>query len=412
MVIGHVTTVMFIHGTGVREAAYATVLCRIREQLSRLCPAVRVVPCFWGGEHGSVLHAGGASIPSGYTGRAIEVAHDMAGETANASETENDSVALWALLEKDPLFELRLLAATTPGPAERPPWSEPPGQLLADEVGALAHNGTLARLLGETSSREAFEAAVIAVLDSEAGQTLLVHEAVHGGAARLVLARALVATVLVSRDAELAIPLPLDGVHRDKLVAQIVAQLGGSDRGVGATVGRVGLKLALRLGATRSIERRRAAITEAASPLAGDVMLYLARGQGIRDFIAREVAVAEGPVVCLAHSLGGIAAVDLLVSRHLPSVQLLITVGSQAPYLYELNALPMLEFGQKLPPSVPPWVNIYDRRDLLGYAGEGVFPGRVQDRVIDNRVPFPRSHSAYFGNDDFYAIVHEVLPCP
>ena len=139
-------------------------------------------------------------------------------------------------------------------------------------------------------------------------------------------------------------------------------------------------------------------------------MLYLARGQGIRDFIAREIAAAEGPVVCLAHSLGGVAAVDLFVSRHLPSIRLLITVASQAPYLYEINALPTLEFGQALPPSVPQWINIYDRRDLLGYAGEGVFPGRVEDRVVDNRVPFPRSHSAYFGNDDFYAILNEVLP--
>lgn len=406
MVIGHVTTVIFVHGTGVREVAYVTVLCRVREELSRLRPEVRVVPCFWGGEHGSVLHAGGASIPSGDTGRAIEVAHDM------ASENENDSVALWGLLEKDPLFELRLLATAMPDPTERPPWSELPEKLLADQLDALAHNGTLARLLGDTGSLEAFEAAVITVLDSEAGKALLAHEVVLGGEARLALARALVATVLVSRDAELGMPLLLDGAHRDNLVAQIVAQLGGSDRGLGATVGRVGLRLALRLGVTRPIERRRVAITEAASPLAGDVMLYLARGQGIRDFIAREVAVAEGPVVCLAHSLGGVAAVDLLVSRRLPSVQLLITVGSQAPYLYELNALPMLEFGQALPSSVPPWVNIYDRRDLLGYAGEGVFPGRVTDRIVDNRVPFPRSHSAYFGNDDFYAMVNEVLPCP
>ncbi len=353
-----------------------------------------------------MLHAGGVSIPSGYSGRAIEVAHDVAGET------EDGGVALWALLEKDPLFELRLLATAIPNPIERPPWSEPPGQLLADQMAALAQNETLALLLGETSSQEAFEAAVITVLDSEVGQALLAHEVVPGGETRLALARAVVATVLVGGDTELATPLLVDGVHRDKLVAQIVALLGGSDRGFGVTVGRVGLELALRLGATRSIERRRAAITEAASPLAGDVMLYLARGQDIRDFIAREVAVVEGPVVCLAHSLGGIAAVDLLISRDLPSVQLLITVGSQAPYLYELNALPALEFGQALPPSVPPWVNIYDRRDLLGYAGEGVFPGRVKDRVVDNRVPFPRSHSAYFGNDDFYAIVNEVLPCP
>ncbi|MGH2887256.1 MAG: hypothetical protein ACRDPA_31925, partial [Solirubrobacteraceae bacterium] len=321
-----------------------------------------------------------------------------------AGETEHDRVALWALLEKDPLFELRLLANGMPDPIERPLWSEPPsGQLLAEQVAALPQNETLAPLFGETSSQEAFAAAVVSVLDSEVGEALFGHEAVYGGEARLALARALVATVLVSRDAELAMPLPLDGAHRDKLVAEVVAQLGGSDRGLGVTMGRVGLNLAWRLGATRPIERRRAAITEAASPLAGDVMLYLARGQSIRDFIARAVSAVDGPVVCLAHSLGGIAAVDLLVSRHLPAVRLLITVGSQAPYLYELNALPTLEFGQALPPSVPPWVNIYDRRDLLGYAGEGVFPGRVKDRVVDNRAPFPRSHTAYFGNDDFYA---------
>ena len=73
------------------------------------------------------------------------------------------------------------------------------------------------------------------------------HEAVLGGEARLALARALVATVLVSRDAELA--LPLDGAHRDNLVAQ----LGCSDRGLGATVDRVGLTLALRLGIVNEV---------------------------------------------------------------------------------------------------------------------------------------------------------------
>ena len=118
----------------------------------------------------------------------------------------------------------------------------------------------------------------------------------------------------------------------------------------------------------------------------------------------------EAPVVLVAHSLGGIASVELLATRALPAVELLVTVGSQAPFLYELNALPTLPFGAELPPTVPRWVNVFDRRDLLGYTGAGVFPGRVEDREVDNRAPFPRSHSAYFANERFYAVLDEVLP--
>ena len=103
--------------------------------------------------------------------------------------------------------------------------------------------------------------------------------------------------------------------------------------------------------------------------------------------------------------LSGCRALNRLGAR-----QSLVTVGSQAPFLYELNALPTLEFGVALPATVPRWVNVFDRRDLLSYAGEGVFSGRVEDREVDNRVPFPRSHSAYFGNKHFYAVLDEVLP--
>jgi pimeloyl-ACP methyl ester carboxylesterase len=138
--------------------------------------------------------------------------------------------------------------------------------------------------------------------------------------------------------------------------------------------------------------------------------MYLARGEPIRDFIADAVTAIDGRVVLVAHSLGGIASVELLATRTLPAVELLVTVGSQAPFLYELNALPTLAFGAELPATVPRWVNIFDRRDLLAFAGAGVFPGRVEDREVDNGTPFPRSHSAYFANSRFYAALDEVLP--
>ena len=231
-----------------------------------------------------------------------------------------------------------------------------------------------------------------------------------GGTLRAALARAFVAEALLRADDDLVGAFPLDGAHRDALVAAIVAELGGSDRGIGSSVGRFGLNVALRLGATRPAERRRSAITEAAAPAVGDVLMYLARGEPIRTFIADTITAVKAPVVLVAHSLGGIASVDLLATRALPQVELLVTVGSQAPFLYELNALPTLPFGTELPPTVPRWVNIFDRRDLLAYTGAGIFPGRVEDREVDNRAPFPRSHSAYFANERFYAVLDEVLP--
>ncbi len=103
----------------------------------------------------------------------------------------------------------------------------------------------------------------------------------------------------------------------------------------------------------------------------------------------------------LAHSLGGVACVDLLVKEHIESVSLLITVGSQAPFLYEIGALNSLLYGERLPKNFPPWLNIYDQRDLLSYICGPVFPRTetpLWDVPVDSKQPFPRAHSAYWTN--------------
>ena len=87
--------------------------------------------------------------------------------------------------------------------------------------------------------------------------------------------------------------------------------------------------------------------------------MYLARGDAIRDFIAARIEAVPGPVLLVAHSLGGIACVDLLARKDLPKVKLLVTVGSQAYFLYEINALPSRKWGEKLPCHFPSWLNIY-----------------------------------------------------
>jgi hypothetical protein len=161
----------------------------------------------------------------------------------------------------------------------------------------------------------------------------------------------------------------------------------------------------------------RGKLTDAAVPGAGDILLYQAKGQPIRDFIRRRVECVKPPVVLLAHSLGGIACVDLLVREELPSVATLVTVGSQASFLYELNALESLAFGEPLPSTfVRRWVNIYDARDFLSFRAAKVFPvsgeggPEVVDYWVDNKLPFPNAHSGYWDNANTWDIVARETP--
>jgi hypothetical protein len=401
---GDVTTLLFVHGTGVRQPAYGVALDRFAEQIAVIRPGHVVAQCYWGGVHGSRLNAKGVSIPSGDSHRGLD-------DSLIAAATDEDAeVALWGLLERDPLFELRLLSAGDETVEELPPNAPPPGQELAAAARRLPASAAVASRAATAGLDGVLPDAVEAILANTASTDILRQEPALGGTLRAALARAFVAEALLRADEQLGGALPLDGAHRDQLVDAIVAELGGSDRGIGSSVGRFGLNIALRLGATRPLERRRSAITEASAPAAGDVLMYLARGEPIRNFIGEAITRVDGPIVLVAHSLGGIASVELLATRALPAVELLVTVGSQAPFLYELNALPTLAFGAELPGTVPRWVNIFDRRDLLAYTGAGVFPGRIEDREVDNGAPFPRSHSAYFANTRFYDVLDEVLP--
>jgi len=145
-----------------------------------------------------------------------------------------------------------------------------------------------------------------------------------------------------------------------------------------------------------------------ASPIAGDILLYQARGDKIRGLIRDYVLGLKEPVVLLGHSLGGVACVDLLIDPKETEVhervKMLATVGSQAPYFYEINALWSLEFGKNttLPKHFPKWVNVYDREDFLSYVGKAVFPKRIEDHEVRTGQPFPQSHSAYWSRKETY----------
>jgi hypothetical protein len=144
-------------------------------------------------------------------------------------------------------------------------------------------------------------------------------------------------------------------------------------------------------------------ILEKASMAVGDILLYQARGDKIRESVRKTIQSTQSPVILLAHSLGGVICADILIKEHLPQVKLLVTVGSQSPYFYEIDALQSLPFenidkNQRLSPDFPRWLNIYDRRDFLSHVGATIFGEKITDFEVDNRQAFPFSHLSYWSN--------------
>ncbi len=375
-----IKTVLFVHGTGVRKAAYEASAARVAEGLKRCAPQVRLEPCLWGDTLGARLTQGGRSIP------------EFIGETPK-TVTDEQQLALWSLLGVDPMFELRELAAAPAGGLE-PPSEKQRKQAFVARLRGLGADAALHAQIADVALPARWQQVVDAVADDDALKIALAAAAKVDTPLRVATAHALVALLQRQLGDE---QLPsLGSVRRDALVSACVDALGGRELGVKdwITTRLVGFG---KRWATAKARREREALYSAAYPAAGDILLYQARGQAIRDFIARRVAACGDGVAILAHSLGGIACVDLLVERALPNVELLVTAGSQAPFLYEIGALSQLPAGQPLPAHFPKrWLNAYDLNDLLSYSAGRIFAGVAQDLRVDSGEPFPDSHSAYW----------------
>jgi hypothetical protein len=217
--------------------------------------------------------------------------------------------------------------------------------------------------------------------------------------------------VLILRDQQKLLDdeSPIRGEDRDRLVDLLLEQLGGHRGPLGWLAKQV-----IGRPATFFVRRRRAEYSESAYPAIGDILLYQARGEAIRDLIREKVKEAKPPVILLAHSLGGIACVDLLILESLPEVKILITAGSQSPFFYEIGALGSLESGKPLPDHFPKhWLNIYDPRDFLSYLAQPVFPDHPERKITDARVnngePFPQSHTSYWDNDEVWEAINKKI---
>ena len=234
-------------------------------------------------------------------------------------------------------------------------------------------------------------------------------------AARTVVAKA----CQLAEEREQPFPAATDSFWRDAVVDALTTYLAGNPRSfTGAlfdTVTAPLQRLAL-TGASWHGARNRGKLTDATLPAGGDILLYQARGKPFRDFIRGRIHASRANVV-VAHSLGGVACVDMLIEAAEPGVALLITAGTQAAYFHEIDALQSLRFDAtlkpegRLPATFPKWVNFYDQRDFLSFIGGGVFGSRVVDVRVKNGQPFPQSHSAYWSNPAFWdGVVRALSP--
>ncbi|MER7403664.1 hypothetical protein ABT373_14520 [Streptomyces sp. NPDC000070] len=379
-----------------REPAFSALVGRVTAGLAAQRGGLDIVPYDWGAAHGATLAAGGASLPprSGTT-RGL-------GDGPAGSDPSDETAAIWAALYADPYAELALAAAGTGPAVERPPGSLPPQQRIRALLTALAAQGDApAAELGPGLARAATDLAAHPLLGPAA-------DALEPADLAVLAARSLTAR-LIADALDAGSPLVPVGGTRDAVTDRIAEALGAPPRGAERGLRSCLLRTAGAVAA-RAVERRRHALTEAAHPAAGDILRYLSRGAAFRDGLRTLVAGLAPPVAVVGHSLGGIIALDTLISAPLPQVGLLVTAGSQGPFLYESGSLPSLEHPAPLPSHVPAWLNLYDPRDLLGYLGAGLFRGRVTDVAVDSGQPFPAAHSAYWTNPAVYRHIVDHLP--
>jgi hypothetical protein len=377
-------SVVFVHGTGVRQPSYDNIYGVIEEQIKKILPLYRVHRCYWGDREGSKLLSGGASIPEYDTARSLDPG------------AENLEIAAWRILYEDPDAEWLSLIGGISAPKAFLPSEESSLEVITEVL--LRETSLTRRIESEIGVEAVWEKAKLELTTSlrSAAAVKAIPEVNAGflsATARSLVAHAITMTYETPGNNEM---WPT-GEQRDELVEALTQAWGGGERSVVGWLGNRVRRLAFKIGTDR-VARKRGAISDEASPAAGDVLLYQARGEGIRDFIDKVIIEIPKPIVLLTHSLGGIACFDLLVGKQIEGIAMLITVGSQVPLLYELDALNSLRHGSPLPGWFPRWLNIYDKRDFLSYIGGGIFGTDVSDVLVDNGQPFPQSHSAYWRN--------------
>jgi hypothetical protein len=383
-------SIVFVHGTGVRLKAYTSTFADAQAAAEAAGVQHTLIACAWGDPLGVQFE--GKSLP------------DHPGHLSpEAVSRDQEDFLQWSWLFDDPTAELDLLTIrdTPHRRALERPDVKAPWETLLETIRAYSPSQELQLLLerGGLFSfwSDAWSEIVMLPITKDAFEQSVFEltEAAHA------LARAVIAQLhLMAIDHQRPGP---NRALRMKLFERLVLDWGQRTFGVGAFFAN-----RLKRRATKLFRKHRNDFTQGSVLPLGDILLYQTRGDEVRRFILGKIRIAPSPVVLLGHSLGGIACVDLLMGARIPSVTHLITVGSQAPFLYEIGALHSLKPPDPLPSGYPPWLNIYDPNDFLSYVAEGLFSD-VLDYPVESGQPFPDSHSAYFGNQEVWQKIKDFI---
>jgi predicted alpha/beta hydrolase family esterase len=393
---------LFIHGTGTRRGAYDKTLAVVKRMVDTHLKDYSVKECYWGEPHGSKAWVN--SLPQGPTQQQIEQAEQL---------------MLWRRLLEDPFYQLRLIESL-PAPPDSVNFGATPGEIVWQRLTEFDLPHEALAIIAANELEPFWAPSLNRILtDAEDGsgiphwQNVIESAREDAGEMRAAVANCLVAQMMVQAH-NLWIP-PISAEDRARLGDLIVDQLGGVDKGLGSLFGKVLFGAAILL-ANPAIRVDRGDFSTETGPAAGDILLYQARGDDIRAFVQQRIEEESknGPVLIVAHSLGGLACLDLLINKDLWShVRALVTVGSQASYLYEIGALWSLKkaANSKLPDHFPShrWLNILNRWDFLSYPSQKVFPEHASDREVGGLSPFPLSHSAYWKNADTWREIRDFI---
>jgi hypothetical protein len=147
----------------------------------------------------------------------------------------------------------------------------------------------------------------------------------------------------------------------------------------------------------------------------GDVLVYQRHREAIHSRVRKCIdrvdptlgRTPDRPVRVVAHSLGGVIAVDMATAAAPLWTSSLVTFGSQAAFFHACDPRggQILPYSGSqpvlLPPSLGRWTNLWEPLDMLAFVAAGVFQLHDGNTPVDISVPHTAStgvwtHSAYW----------------
>ena len=212
-------------------------------------------------------------------------------------------------------------------------------------------------------------------------------------ALRLAVARAIVAEALAKSTKMPILRSCRMRAARDQVVRLLAEDLGGQERGVPDLMVADPVRgHALRLATVRA-RRLRGALADAADPSAA-TSCWTRHAGDRHPRVHRQAGQPPRPSrsSCSPTASAGSPPWTCWPTRPLPSVRLLVTVGSQAPFLYEIGALSSPPTTTPLPAHMPRGSTSTIPDDLLSYVGAPLFPARSRTSSQQREAIPPVTH--------------------